>query len=60
MLSLDFSLPWFGQLLFALLAVFYGVVARWEYRDIIELYEEQICSESSSEGREVIPVEVKP
>ncbi|ACM58879.1 hypothetical protein Hlac_3359 (plasmid) [Halorubrum lacusprofundi ATCC 49239] len=38
-----------------------GYIAFLEYQDIVELFEEQIDSgSSSSEGREVIPVEVKP
>lgn len=58
-MSLDFSLPWFAQMLFALLTVFYGVVAWREYQDILELYQEQAgSSSSSSDGREVIQVEV--
>lgn len=57
-LSLDFSLPWFGQLGYAGVAVFYGLVAFWQYGDLVELYEEQADSDDSSTGREVIQVEV--
>jgi hypothetical protein len=57
-LSLDFSLPWFGQLGYAAVAAFYGLVAFWQYEDLVDLYEEQADSDNSSSGREVIPVEV--
>jgi hypothetical protein len=58
-LSLEFSLLWFGQLGYAAAAGFYGLLAFWQYENLVEMYEEQAGSDASSSGREVIQVEVE-
>jgi hypothetical protein len=59
--SLVSSFSWYLRAASAIAAVVMGYIAFLEYQDIVELFEEQIDSgSSSSEGREVIPVEVKP
>jgi len=58
-LSLELSLPWFAQLGYAGIAVFYGLLGFWQYEDLVELYEERAGSDDSSSGREVIQVEVE-
>jgi hypothetical protein len=56
--ALDSSLHWVTRTLFLVGAVSMSYFALLEYRDLIELYEEEADSDDSSSGREVIQVEV--
>lgn len=59
-IALDSSLHWVTRTLSLVVTVSMSYFALLEYRDLIELYEEEADSHDSSSGREVIPVEVKP
>lgn len=50
------SFHWTLNVLYLVGAVLIGYFALLEYREVIELYQEQSGSESSSSGREVIEV----
>ena len=50
------SFHWTLNVLSLVGAVLLGYFALLEHRDLIEMYQEQSSSESSSEGREVIEV----